>query len=498
MIMGEEEIVNKLFSPFNLDSSPIIVGWVMYDWTSSVTIIPFSVLFPLLINELGDSAFGTGTGRILWSYLSAAMSILTAILYLSATSVIEFGNMKCKALLRCGLSTSISLLLFVFCFSPGSVYLACILAVISVCIQRVGSVAYDSLLDAVSLGKDAHQISARGFSTSYIGIIFFLIFLAIVMGIFYAALNPSVLWLTEIIPIVCSGIWYLFFLHFVSVRLPVDIGSGPPLPEELRGNIMKTLFTGFLRGIKDQFHTLLSLYHFSDLGLFMLAMAFISDAAASASSAAVIIASSVLNLSLYLIAAALLIGIIGCIIGLAIFKTIHCNGYLQPKQIIIINSILLCLIGVYVLNIQHVYDVFIIAGVAGTQIGPLGSFSRSIVSHLIPSHQQSRFFSLFDLTQKGSSWLGPLVIAALTQSFGDNSYVLVVVVVSVVEVAIGLPILFAVNITRGESIRSEAEEEVKTSVLVSQTEKKDTEINECQYGTNTPTLGKKDVGIASP
>jgi UMF1 family MFS transporter len=38
---------------------------------------------------------------------------------------------------------------------------------------------------------------------------------------------------------------------------------------------------------------------------------------------------------------------------------------------------------------------------------------------LIPPHRESEFFSFFELTDKGSSWVGPLVISIMANSSGN-------------------------------------------------------------------------------
>lgn len=64
----------------------------------------------------------------------------------------------------------------------------------------------------------------------------------------------------------------------------------------------------------------------------------------------------------------------------------------------------------------------------------------------------SEFFSLFEITDKGSSWIGPAVIAALVQGYGDMKlgfiYILVLLFVSFV-------LLGYVDVERG---RAEAHE----------------------------------------
>ena len=221
--------VNRLFSIGFDDKSTNVVHYCMFDWGAKVTNISFNICFPLLISTLGDEAFGDGKGRILWSYIVVIMSVITALSFLTFTSVIEYGLMKRKSLFRFALVTSLTLILFFVCFTPGSVYIASIFTIIAKICQSIASMAYDSLLDAVSTNDNHHIISSRAIITGYTGIVVFIITAAPVLAIFYFSIpGLSNLWLQGIIPLVLTGIWYLLFLLRVNMKLGRDIGRGIP------------------------------------------------------------------------------------------------------------------------------------------------------------------------------------------------------------------------------------------------------------------------------
>jgi len=425
------------------------------------------MLIPLLINELGDEEFGKGAGKIMWSYVSVVMAVITAILYMSVTALIEFGHNKRIFLMTCGRGAALLLILFIFAFTPGSVYLAAILVVCSVCSHRIAGVAYDSLLDAIALGKDAHQISSRGQATGYLAMIAFLCSIAPILGIIYVAAKPNTIWLFYLLPTCLAGLWYLLFLIIVAKRLPPQVYTGQPLPDNLRGNWVYMAVVGGYAGFIEQLLTIKSLYYFPDLALYIIGTALIADGGAAATSAAVIIASDVIGLSFIYIGAGAVLGLSSAAVGLIFFKWIHVAGYLTPKQIVILNVIILCLLAVYALYITDLSGVMILCFAAGTQVGSFGAFSRSIISRIIPTQRQSRFFSLYTFSQKGTSWLAPLVIGALTQTFGDSSYVRVVVLVSLAELVLGLPFVLAVNIARAEETRELIDIQEKQSLCLS-------------------------------
>jgi hypothetical protein len=54
----------------------------------------------------------------------------------------------------------------------------------------------------------------------------------------------------------------------------------------------------------------------------------------------------------------------------------------------------------------------------GFNLGSVQAFSRSIMGALIPDGLESQFFALWAFTDRGSSWIGPAVVAAVIQSTG--------------------------------------------------------------------------------
>ena len=58
-------------------------------------------------------------------------------------------------------------------------------------------------------------------------------------------------------------------------------------------------------------------------------------------------------------------------------------------------------------------------GVEGRQVAvEVEEVQRTLLAELTPPGMEAEFFGLFELTDKGSSWIGPLVIAALAETVG--------------------------------------------------------------------------------
>lgn len=90
------------------------------------------------------------------------------------------------------------------------------------------------------------------------------------------------------------------------------------------------------------------------------------------------------------------------------------------------------------LGLHHEREMFGMAVYYGFHMGAMQSFSRVIFAELVPLGEESEFFSLYAITDKGSSWLGPAVQAIVSQYLPDERYGLVFLGVMILS---AIPIL---------------------------------------------------------
>ena len=69
--------------------------------------------------------------------------------------------------------------------------------------------------------------------------------------------------------------------------------------------------------------------------------------------------------------------------------------------------------------LQTAVDFFVLAGVLALVIGGTQALSRSLFSQMIPRGQESEYFSLYEVSHKGTSWLGPLLYGLALQFTGS-------------------------------------------------------------------------------
>jgi UMF1 family MFS transporter len=58
---------------------------------------------------------------------------------------------------------------------------------------------------------------------------------------------------------------------------------------------------------------------------------------------------------------------------------------------------------------------YVLSGMIALVLGGSQSLARSIFSNVIPTGKEARYFGLYELTDRGSSWLGPLLFGISLQ-----------------------------------------------------------------------------------
>jgi UMF1 family MFS transporter len=96
-------------------------------------------------------------------------------------------------------------------------------------------------------------------------------------------------------------------------------------------------------------------------------------------------------------------------------------------MIILLNFVLICVYagaGIFtdVFGLHHEWEMYMMASFYGFLIGAMQSFARVIFAELVPLGEESEFFSLYAITDKGASWVGPLIQAMATQWLPDQRY----------------------------------------------------------------------------
>jgi UMF1 family MFS transporter len=76
-------------------------------------------------------------------------------------------------------------------------------------------------------------------------------------------------------------------------------------------------------------------------------------------------------------------------------------------------------------------------------LGGSQALSRSLFSQMIPSDQEAKYFGFYEISERGTSWIGPLVFALAVQLTGSQRVALISLIIFFV---LGLVLLLRVNV----------------------------------------------------
>ncbi|KAF9577006.1 Autophagy protein 22 [Lunasporangiospora selenospora] len=161
---------------------------------------------------------------------------------------------------------------------------------------------------------------------------------------------------------------------------------------------------------------------------FYLCMWFIlGDGLTSMTSMAVLIAKDQLKATNSALIIVALIQYVCAGLGMWFWIWLQNNKGVKPKTVIIINSCLFGLIPVYCLlglikgvsiGMKQTWEMYMLAAFFGLFIGAIGATNRVIFAMFIPLGHENELYALFEMVNTTSSWIGPLICAAIIESAG--------------------------------------------------------------------------------
>ncbi|KAJ3343100.1 Autophagy protein 22 [Kappamyces sp. JEL0680] len=276
----------------------------------------------------------------------------------------------------------------------------------------------DREAEFASFEKQASIISSNGVMwAAAAGLAIFLVclvFIGLDMFLFKIHWGLSSSYTMQVAIAFCA-VWQIGVLTFYSLSR-VKHRPGPPLPygETYTSQSFKSLY--------DVLAKARSLRHC----FYMLAGWFVySDSFTTVSSAAILFGQSELGAPLPILLGAAICVPLFAMIGTWVFLRVQFHFGWTTRKAVIVQAFLYSLLPLWGLvgffnpwlGLRSKYELPIIGAYHGFLFGPTQSACRVLFAELIPRGHESQFFSLF-----GSSWIGPLVVAAITNATGSLRY----------------------------------------------------------------------------
>ena len=133
------------------------------------------------------------------------------------------------------------------------------------------------------------------------------------------------------------------------------------------------------------------------------------------------------------------------VIGALLFERLA--YVIRTKNAIIVSLVIWSGIVIYAYRFLHtVPEAWIMAGVIAIVLGGSQALSRSLYSRMIPAGKEAAFFGLYEVSERGTSWMGPLLFSIVIARTGSYRQALLSLIFFFV---IGLVVLWTTNTDKG-------------------------------------------------
>lgn len=394
-----------------------IKSWYMYDFASSAfsTTVITVFLGPYLttvaksasVNGLVDF-FGLNINPdSLFAYGISISVILQVFILPLLGSIVDLTGKKREFLGFFVMIGSIATMLMYF-INGGNYMFGFALLIIANLAYGVAMVIYNSILNDITKDEERDKVSSKGYAIGYVG---GGILLAMNLVLYTMADTGDIeisSGLAVRISLLSAGMWWFIFSLFpiivIKNRNPYRLKKG--------SNYVKS-------GFKQFFITLKKLKNYPQTMLFLIAYLLYNDGVQAVVTFASQFGIHELNLT-----QSTMITVI-FLVQFVAFGGAFFFGYLSSK-IGSKNTILITL-GIWIIGLIYAFSIlnseagfYGLALSIGFIMGGTQALSRSLFSKLIPIGEEAEYFSIYEISERGTSWLGSLVFG-LSLEF-TNSY----------------------------------------------------------------------------
>ncbi|MBM2813761.1 MAG: Permease of the major facilitator superfamily-like protein [Ignavibacteria bacterium] len=414
-------------------------GWYFYDWANSAfyTTVITVFLGPYLTSITKSAADSSGYVQVigipvyadsLFAYtvsLSVALQVIILPLF---GAIADTTNYK-KTIL--GISAYIGAIAttLMFFLEGTRFLLGSILFIIANISFGVSVIIYNSYLNEIAEPENRDKISANGWAFGYLG---GGILLALNLLLFSQKDKLGITTDYAVRICLCSaGLWWGIFTIIPLLTLKNRKQNGI---KALSGNIVYSGFRQLFKTIRDARKYPVTL-------LFLLSFIFYNEGIQTIIVISSLFGHEELGIPFSTLTQIILMVQFIAFLGSLFYKFVL--RYLSVKNTIIISLFIWLSIIVYTYRfLTGTTDFFILAACIALVLGGTQAMSRSFFSNMIPLGYEAEYFSLYEISDRGTSWLGPLIFGLSLQLTGSYRYAMLSLGVFI---AIGLALLFKVK-----------------------------------------------------
>ncbi|KAL4874183.1 hypothetical protein BDV12DRAFT_159272 [Aspergillus spectabilis] len=254
------------------------------------------------------------------------------------------------------------------------------------------------------------------------------------------------------------GLWW--FIFTIPAAFWLRPRPGPPLLRAHDGKAGRSWVGYIAYAWKSLGRTAMRTRQLKDILLFLASWFLLSDGIATVSGTAVLFAKTQLNMEPAALGMINVITMVAGVFGAFSWSYVSRLLNLRASQTIIACILLFELVPLYgllgfipavknlgYLGLQQPWEMFPLGVVYGIVMGGLSSYCRSFFGELIPPGYEASFYSLYAITDKGSSIFGPAIVGIITDRYGEIRPAFFFLAILII---LPLPLMLLVDVDRGK------------------------------------------------
>ncbi len=403
-----------------------IFGWAMYDWANSAfsTTIGTVFLGPYLASLASRVAQSSpdGMAHLLGIPIAPdsffpyciSLSVGMQVLFLPILSAVADYSHRRKQMMRFFATIGAICTILMFFTTEPVWWLGGLLFILANLTFGASLVFYNSYLPDIASEDQRDRVSSYGWAMGYLGD-----GLLLVLNLVFYLLRDKLGVPTDLavrINLASAGVWWLTFAFFTWMRLrPRHAAKQLPAGES------------YLRvGFRQLWVTLKEMRNFPETIKYLVAYFFYNDGIQTVISvAATFAAAPILRGGVGMDQSTLTIVIL-MIQFMAFFGALFWGrlaGWVGAKRSILISLVIWAAVVIYAYGglkgDTRVLQFFILGAFIALVLGGSQAISRSLYAQIIPSGKQAEYYSFYEISERGTSWVGPLLFGLVNQIFGS-------------------------------------------------------------------------------
>lgn len=414
------------------DSTPPIndrretFGWAMYDWANSAfsTTVGTVFLGPYLASLAADAAKVQPDGLARIGPLPVApdsffpycisISVALQVLFLPILGAIADYSHVRKQMLQLFATLGAVMTILLFLVSGPLWWLGGLLFILANLAFGASIVFYNAYLPDIASSDQRDRVSSFGWAMGYLGD-GLLLALNLAFYLFHERLGVPTATAIRI-NLASAGVWWLGFSFVTWARLQPRHARRALPPGETYARV----------GFRQLWGTMRQLGNFPETLKFLGAYFLYNDGiqtviSVSSTFAAAPLLRGGLEMDLSTLTMVILIIQFTAFFGALFWGRLA--GWLGAKKSIIVSLFIWSAVVIYayfgLTGSSRVLEFMLLGVVIALVLGGSQAISRSLFAQMIPAGREAEFYSFYEVSDKGTSWFGPLLFGLVNQVFGS-------------------------------------------------------------------------------